>query len=154
MWSAIFFRHFLFLNVDFTDSSSKMSRIVKKNNKRFIQIQYEFASCRPYWNRHFLFIYLVILLLFVISIFKNPQLPSIKHIRSKERCMSVLQRDIKTPQIYKCLISLRLACRLGLGTNSVGSYPSDSKNVKKVWNSFRVFLYYIIYYKTLIVFLQ
>ena len=33
---------------------------------------------------------------FVISIFKNPQLPNIKYIKNKKRCTNLLQRDIKT----------------------------------------------------------
>ena len=32
---------------------------------------------------------------FVISIFKNLQLSNIKYIKNKERCTSMLQRDIK-----------------------------------------------------------
>ena len=36
---------------------------------------------------------------FVIRIFKNPQLPNIEYIRSEEPCTSMLQGDIKTPQI-------------------------------------------------------
>ena len=39
------------------------------------------------------------------SIFKNLQLPNIKYIRSKERCTSTFQKDIKTLQIYKCSIA-------------------------------------------------
>ena len=42
---------------------------------------------------------------FVITIFKNPQLPNIKYIRSNERCTSMLQGDNKTSQIYKCFLT-------------------------------------------------
>ena len=52
------------------------------------------------------------------------------------------QRDIKTPQIYKCSVAWWLASRLVLGRNFVGGsvrIPVIAKHRKKVWNSSGVF---------------
>ena len=93
-------RYFLFLNVEFTDSPSRMPRTVEKRTKRFIQIKNLFTFRSTILDQKFLstkniiknlfsisilvrhietaFIHLVIYFVtyfqfrFVISIFKNP----------------------------------------------------------------------------------
>ena len=96
-WSAILVPPFiLFINVEFTDSSLNMSRTVNKVTSDSSKFSINSHFSRLDWNRRFLFIYLFISLLFVISIFKNAELPNIKYIRSKERCTSMLQMNIKT----------------------------------------------------------
>ena len=107
IFSRLFrFRHFLFLSGEFIDSSSKMSRNVKKGIKRFIKIHYVIAFWSAILEPPFLiYLFINFQFRFVIKIFKNPQLQNIKYIISKERCTNMFQRDIKIPQIYKCSVA-------------------------------------------------
>ena len=69
MRSAIF----LFINVEFTDSSSKMSKTVQKNINRFIEIQYVIAFWSAILEPPFLISLIIYFQFrFVISIFQNP----------------------------------------------------------------------------------
>ena len=46
----------LFLNVEFTDSASNMSKTVQKLTRNSSKFSMNSYYCRPYWNRHFLFL--------------------------------------------------------------------------------------------------
>ena len=135
---------FSFLNVEFTDSSSKMSRTVKKVKKaiHLNSVWIHILVCHIGTAISYLFIYFQFT--FVISNFKNSQLPNIK--------ISEVRNDVRV--CYKGILKYHKS-RLGWGRNFVGKsvrIPVIAKNIMKVWNSSGVFFSYIIYYKILIVF--
>ena len=118
---------FLFLNVEFTDLSLKMSRNVKKSIERFIQIQYVIAFQSPYWNRHFLFIYFQFK--FIISIFKNPL--------SVSRSVRIA---VKAKSITKIWNSL------GVFFSYIIYYKTQSAFLQRIFRSAK-FIFSIIYLK-------
>ena len=79
------FHHFLFLNVEFADSSSTISKTFKK----LLSYSFKF-SIYSHFGHHIgsaiSYFFIQFQFRFAVSIFQNRQLPNIKYIRSKERC--------------------------------------------------------------------
>ena len=117
----------LFLNVKFTDSSSKMSRTVKKSIKRFIQIQYIIA----FWSVTLEPAFLIYLFIYLFSVqIRNQHLPN-PTFRNSPTSPPFVGRWVRIPLKAK------------------SKYKNE--NIKFLES---VFFSYIIYYKILSVFLQ
>ena len=111
-YSAIF----LFLNVQFfTDSSSKMSRTVKKSIKRFIQIQYVIA----FWSVILEPAFLIYLFIYLFSV----------QIRNQHLPKPTFKNSPTNPPFVGRPVRIRV----------------KAKSITKIWNSSRVFFFLILF---------